>query len=104
MQYKVKQRMDVQTVTQVSNEPCGEDWQTKPTSEACQICTFKVETTLATAPTLHTPSAIHYTAGPCHVLVADVQMVVPLLARQCPGSSKLGTWTHRCLAKALLTG
>ena len=80
----------------------GENQQTSPTSEACSVCAFKLDTALATTSMLQTPSAIHCTAAPCHVLVATVQTVVPLLARQCPDSSELGTWTHRCLANALL--
>ena len=37
---------------------------------------------------------LQFTIPPCHVLVANVQMVVPLLAMQCPDSSELGTWIH----------
>ena len=69
----------------------GKNQQTT-TIEACSVCAFKLETALATTSILQTPSATHYTAAPCHVLVAHVQMVVPLLARQCPDSSELGTW------------
>ena len=76
--------------------------QTTPTSEACSVCAFKLETAQATTSMLQTPFAIHYTAAPCHVLIANVQMVVPLLARQCLGLSELGTWTHNYLANALL--
>ena len=79
----------------------GENRQTSPTSEACSVCAFKLDTALATTSMLQTSSAIHCTAAPCHVLVATVQMVVPLLARRCPDSSELGTLTHRCLANAL---
>lgn len=66
------------------------------------VFAFKLDTALATTSMLQTPSAIRYTAAPCHVLVANVQMVVPLLARQCPDSSELGTWTHSYLANVLL--
>ena len=80
----------------------GENQQTTLTSEACSVCAFKIETALATTSVLQTPSAIHYEAAPCHVLVANVQMVVPLLTRQCPDSSELGTWTHNHVANALV--
>ena len=80
----------------------GKNQQSTATSEACSVCAFKLEIALATAPMLQTPSAIHYIAAACHVLVANVQMVVPLLARQCPDSSELGTWTHSYLANVLL--
>ena len=83
--------MDSQMLTQVSIEPHGKKQQTSPTSEACNICALKLDSSLATTSTLQAPSAIHYTAAPCHVLVANVQTVVPLLARQCPDSSELGT-------------
>ena len=79
----------------------GKNQQSTATSEACSVV-LSLETALATAPMLQTPSAIHYIAAACHVLVANVQMVVPLLARQCPDSSKLGTWTHSYLANVLL--
>ena len=35
-------------------------------------------------------------------LFANVQMGVPLPARQCPDSSELGTWTHNHGANVLL--
>ena len=73
-----------------------------PISEAYSVRAFKLDTVLATTSMLQTPSAIHCTAAPCHVLVANVQMVVPLLARQCLDSSELGTWTHNDLANVLL--
>ena len=67
------------------------------------VFAFKLDTALATtAGGWQTPSAIHYTTAPCHVTVANVQMVVSLLARQCPDSSELGTPTHRYLADVLL--
>ena len=62
----------------------------------------KLDTALAATSMWQTPSAIRYTAAPCHALVANVQMVVPLLTRQCLDSSELGTWTHNCLVNALL--
>lgn len=83
--------MDSQTLTQVSIEPRSKKRQTSPTSEARSICALKLDSSLATTSTLQAPCAIHYTAAPCHVLVADLQMVVLLLARQCPDSSELGT-------------
>lgn len=83
--------MDSQTLTQVSIEPRGRKRQTSPTREACSTCALKFASSLATTSILHAPSAIHYTAAPCHVLVADVPMVVPLLAKQCPDSLELGT-------------
>ncbi len=46
---------------------------------------------LATVSMLQTPSAVHFSADPCHVLVATVHMVGPLLAKQRPDSSELGT-------------
>ena len=58
------------------------------------VFAFKLDTALATTSMLQIPSATRYTAAPCHVLVANVQMVVPLLARQRLDSSELGTWTH----------
>ena len=83
--------MDSQTLTLVSIELRDKKRQTSPTSEACSICALELDSALATTSMLQAPSAIHNTAAPCHVLVADVQMVVPLLARQCPDSSELGT-------------
>ena len=94
--------MDVETWTQVSNEACDKIWQTSPLCEACSICAFKLDETLATMSMWQTPSAVHYTAAPCHVLVANVQMVVPLLARQSPDPSTLGTLAHNYLTNALV--
>ncbi len=79
----------------MGSEPCGQHWQTSPVSEACSICAFRVDaalaTMLATMSMLQTPSAVHFSADPCHVLVATVHMVGPLLAKQRPDSSELGT-------------
>ena len=85
----IGKQKDSQTLTLASIELCGKKRQTSPTSEACSICAL--DSALATASMLQAPSAIHDTAAPCHVLVADVQMVVPLLARQRRDSSELGT-------------
>ena len=89
--YKSKQRMDSQTLTIVSIQLHGKKQQTSPTSEACSICALKVDSALATTSMLQAPPATCHEAAPCHVLVADVQMVVPLLARQRRDSSELGT-------------
>lgn len=83
--------MDSQTLTQVSFEPHGKKWQTGPTSEGCSTCALRVDSSLATNSLLQPPSAVLYTAAPCHELVADVQMVAPLLAKQYLDSSELGT-------------
>ena len=90
--------MHSQTLTQVSIEPRSKNRQTSPTSEACSTCALKTDSAPATTSMLQAPFAIHYTAAPCRVLVANVQMVVPLLATQHPDSSELGTWTHTYLA------
>ena len=87
----IGKQKDSQTLTLASIELRGKKRQTSPTSEACSICALKLDSALATASMLQAPSAIHDTAAPGHVLVADVQMVVPLLARQRRDSSELGT-------------
>lgn len=92
--------MDVWIWTQVSSEASKIS---KPLLQVkLAVFAFKLDTALATTSVWQTPSAVRYTAAPCHVFVASVQMVLPLLARQCPDSSELGTWTHSYLANVLL--
>ena len=59
----------------MGSEPCGQHWQTSPVSEACSICAFRVDaalaTMLATVSMLQTPSAVHFSADPCHVLCCN---------------------------------